>query len=145
MFCCVSNIGLVKCTFISMDQVSLKSNVMVACAIIDHVRPCLPRTLPKAAISNFTYIRKSSHSTDREVLRESEKEMKRPGHSWPEPAQTCIPLLTLGPCNGHTDAVHSKLCFLRLTLACANGSVCLKNEWINLWAHGHSTELQKQH
>lgn len=33
VFCCVSNIGLVKYAFISMDPVSLKPNVMVTCAI----------------------------------------------------------------------------------------------------------------
>lgn len=132
MFCCVSNIGLVKYTFISMDQVSLKSNVMVACAIIDHVGPCLPHTFPKAAVSNFSYIRKASHCTDREVPGEREEEMNRPGHGWPETGQTCISLLTPGSwliilwtC---FDTVHSKPCFLRLTLACANGSVGLKNE-----------------
>lgn len=70
---------------------------MVACAITDHVGPCLPHTLPKAAISNFTYIRKASHCSDREVLGERAEEMKRPGQSWPEPGQTCIPLLTLTP------------------------------------------------
>lgn len=121
-----------KYTFISMDQVSLKSHVMVACAIIDHVGPCLPHTFPKAAVSNFSYIRKASHCTDREVPGEREEEMNRPGHGWPETGQTCISLLTPGSwliilwtC---FDTVHSKPCFLRLTLACANGSVGLKNE-----------------
>lgn len=129
-----------------MDQVSLKSNVMFACAIIDHVGPCLPCTLPKAAISNFTYIWKSPHCTDREVLRASEKEMKRPGHSWAEPGQTCISLLTLRPWLillwTHFDAVHSKLCFLRLTLACANGSLSEKwmNTFMSTWTQHRTSE-----
>ena len=95
MFCRVSNIGLVKYAFISMDPVSLKPDVMVTCTIIDHVRPCLPHTLPKAAVSNFSHIKGVSHCTTKEVLVEMIEEMKRLGHSWPEPGRTRISLLTL--------------------------------------------------
>lgn len=65
--------------------------------------------------------------------------MKRPGHSWPEPGQTCVSLLTLGPglsLYGHALMLCTvSLAFLRLALAYANGSVCLKNELIDLGAH----------
>lgn len=95
VLCCVSDTGLVKYVFLSMDPVCLKPNVIVTCAIIDHVRPCLPHTFPKAAVSKFSRIKRVSCCTTKEVLVEREEEMERRGHSWPEPGQTHVSLLTV--------------------------------------------------
>lgn len=134
VFCCVSNIGLVKYAFISMDSVSLKPNVMATCAIIDRfsTRPSLPHTFPKAAVSNFSHIKGVSRCTTKEVVVErEEEEMKRPGHSWPSQARLIYPCSYSGPWLlilwTLFDAVHTWPCFLRLTFLCAVESICLKN------------------
>lgn len=149
MFCCISNIGLARYSFTTMDPVSQKPNLMVTCATIKHVRtrPCLPHTSPKAAVCNLSHIKRESQCTTKEVPVEREEEMKRPGHSWPEPGQTPISLLTLWALV--TLSMDTLWCCAHLALVFkSNISMC---HWIylseklmtSLGAHGDSMDLQK--
>lgn len=148
--CCVSNIGLVKYTFISMDQISLKSDVMVACAIFDHVGPSyssqgssVPLHLHQESIT--LYWQGGTWGKGR-----------RNEETWSELARAradLCSLLTPGPWFIFSwtrfDAVHSKVLFPKTSTGICQW-ICMCEKWINrfrsTWTqHGTSeTTLTKK-